>query len=345
MKIKDIYESTTSGSVASVAMPLGKTHKRGGNLLTGKKTNKKYANSASVYEGKMKQVAADLDTMQDGNFKQKYKKSKEQMRFALGDKKMSNTVHEGSFPFPYKKGDEIRVRYNRMWQEGQVEHVSSNMIHIYLPLMRKTIKVSKENLLNLVEAKLEEEDKIIAPGKGNQRKTGLYKPGEEAKLAHFKAPFKSSGIHVSDSRGNKICECENEDLAKEVAKAINCYMRTDEGVIAGGGVGEATDPIANRITIKKWGGNDENSWAVLVDGKPAVTGLSKRETSHYKNLVIKRLREKPSLTGSQLEEENKGLWANIQAKRERIKHGSKERMRKPGSKGAPTAQAFKDAAK
>ena len=41
-------------------------------------------------------------------------------------------------------------------------------------------------------------------------------------------------------------------------------------------------------------------------------------------------------------EEKKGLWANIHAKRERIKRGSKERMRKPGSEGAPTDQAFKD---
>jgi hypothetical protein len=31
-----------------------------------------------------------------------------------------------------------------------------------------------------------------------------------------------------------------------------------------------------------------------------------------------------------------GLWANIHAKQERIKHGSGERMRKPGSKGAPS---------
>jgi hypothetical protein len=42
--------------------------------------------------------------------------------------------------------------------------------------------------------------------------------------------------------------------------------------------------------------------------------------------------------------EKRGLWDNIHAKRERIKHGSGEKMRKPGSKGAPTAQAFKDAA-
>ena len=41
----------------------------------------------------------------------------------------------------------------------------------------------------------------------------------------------------------------------------------------------------------------------------------------------------------------KGLYANIHAKRKRIKAGSKERMRKAGSKGAPTTKAFKQAAK
>lgn len=40
-----------------------------------------------------------------------------------------------------------------------------------------------------------------------------------------------------------------------------------------------------------------------------------------------------------------GLYANIAAKRKRIKAGSDETMRKPGSKGAPSAQDFKDAAK
>lgn len=46
---------------------------------------------------------------------------------------------------------------------------------------------------------------------------------------------------------------------------------------------------------------------------------------------------------SSVKEEKRGLWANIHAKRARIKAGSGERMRKPGSKGAPTAQNFKDA--
>lgn len=39
------------------------------------------------------------------------------------------------------------------------------------------------------------------------------------------------------------------------------------------------------------------------------------------------------------------LYENIHKKRKRIKAGSGEKMRKPGSKGAPTAKAFKKAAK
>ena len=57
MKITDIFETTTSGSVATVAKPMGKAQSRtgvgkgiypgvkGGNLLTGKPSNKKFANS------------------------------------------------------------------------------------------------------------------------------------------------------------------------------------------------------------------------------------------------------------------------------------------------------------
>jgi hypothetical protein len=40
-----------------------------------------------------------------------------------------------------------------------------------------------------------------------------------------------------------------------------------------------------------------------------------------------------------------GLYANIHAKRERIAEGSGEKMRRVGSKGAPTADAFKQSAK
>lgn len=42
-------------------------------------------------------------------------------------------------------------------------------------------------------------------------------------------------------------------------------------------------------------------------------------------------------------EEKRGLWDNIHAKRARIKNGSGERMRKPGSKGAPSEADLKAA--
>jgi hypothetical protein len=41
----------------------------------------------------------------------------------------------------------------------------------------------------------------------------------------------------------------------------------------------------------------------------------------------------------------RGLYANINAKRKRIAAGSGEKMRTPGSKGAPTDKAFKESAK
>lgn len=40
-----------------------------------------------------------------------------------------------------------------------------------------------------------------------------------------------------------------------------------------------------------------------------------------------------------------GLYANINAKKDRIAAGSGEKMRKPGMAGAPTAKAFKESAK
>ena len=46
-----------------------------------------------------------------------------------------------------------------------------------------------------------------------------------------------------------------------------------------------------------------------------------------------------------MRKKNNGLWANIHAKRKRIAAGSDEKMRKPGSKGAPTAKALKDSAR
>ena len=61
-------------------------------------------------------------------------------------------------------------------------------------------------------------------------------------------------------------------------------------------------------------------------------------------MALKNFKQVREETQSVTEGDRPGLWDNIHAKRKRIKAGSGERMRKPGSKGAPTAQDFKDAA-
>jgi hypothetical protein len=71
---------------------------------------------------------------------------------------------------------------------------------------------------------------------------------------------------------------------------------------------------------------------IAVDGVPQAGGMIKKP-----DIDINEMFE-------QVEEGKKpGLWDNIHKKRARIKSGSGEKMRKPGSKGAPTAQDFKDA--
>jgi hypothetical protein len=59
--------------------------------------------------------------------------------------------------------------------------------------------------------------------------------------------------------------------------------------------------------------------------------------------VVKKRRDNTDFT-EYAEGGEVGLYANINAKRKRIAAGSGEKMRKPGSPGAPTAKAFKRSA-
>jgi hypothetical protein len=92
MKISQIVESsagaTASGSVASVAMPIGKMEARTQKPPKAPKVikGKKYANTIS--EGAIKSIATDMDQLSDAAFKKKYGKSKEEMRKALKEEKI-----------------------------------------------------------------------------------------------------------------------------------------------------------------------------------------------------------------------------------------------------------------
>ena len=96
-----------------------------------------------------------------------------------------------------------------------------------------------------------------------------------------------------------------------------------------------------------------------ADPAAAAAEKAAKETAKAQ-LAIKQAKEKETFSAKQSDErtslsdklkneeadsvEEGGLWDNIHAKRKRIKAGSDERMRTPGSKGAPTAAALKQAA-
>ena len=89
-------------------------------------------------------------------------------------------------------------------------------------------------------------------------------------------------------------------------------------------------------------GNWENSALVTSNNtKKKRSGVKSEKGSVYTHKLDRNVKEDKK---EPVAESKPGLWANIHAKQERIKGGSGEKMRKPGSKGAPTAKNFRDAA-
>jgi hypothetical protein len=94
--------------------------------------------------------------------------------------------------------------------------------------------------------------------------------------------------------------------------------------------------LAGRLTAEKQLGSNTSLQAYL-DAKmdkrgPGVQGGGVKLTHRFAE-------------GGTVKAAGGGLYANINAKRQRIAAGSKEKMRKPGSKGAPSAQDFIQSAK
>lgn len=98
--------------------------------------------------------------------------------------------------------------------------------------------------------------------------------------------------------------------------------------------------------------NERNEMEEAKEGYiPTQRNLTARDNETIGKLAAlmkkeREAKEKKEPNGVKTEEveeldEKRGLWDNIHAKRERIKRGSGERMRKPGSEGAPTAADFK----
>jgi len=56
-----------------------------------------------------------------------------------------------------------------------------------------------------------------------------------------------------------------------------------------GKIDDRMESAEKRVTAKKYGGDDQYSWAVFIDGKPWVTGLSQSEVPYYKKKALAKL--------------------------------------------------------
>ena len=92
------------------------------------------------------------------------------------------------------------------------------------------------------------------------------------------------------------------------------------------------------------GGARKRSFCARMSG---VKGPIKKPNGKptRKALALRKWKCQWSRTIIERDMAKRGLYANIHAKRKRIKAGSGETMRKVGSKGSPTAAAFKKSAK
>jgi len=77
----------------------------------------------------------------------------------------------------------------------------------------------------------------------------------------------------------------------------------------------------------------------------ASRGMGAMNPSKMPGKKVIHRKDKPQDVDMYAEGGLPGLYANINAKKKRIAAGSGEKMRKPGSKGAPTADAFKQSLK
>jgi hypothetical protein len=236
MKINDIYESTTSGSIATVAAPMS-TQKRSsvgkgvygnenaGNLLTGKKTNKKYANS--VNESKMKELAMDMRNMDNGNFQKKYKRSKEQLKYVLGDPDAKKTVQEAHL----EEDDVIIVPgQGRSRKTGLIKHGESRLDH---------------------EVEMARSDLFSAAKNAKQVYEMIADLSEEEGLEGW---VQEKIIKANDYLNTIREYLEGKQLQNEMTG----------GVIAGGGVGESADqPGSKKLEVY---GNRHGFYIFLPNG-------------------------------------------------------------------------------
>lgn len=183
---------------------------------------------------------------------------------------------------------------------------------------------------------------------GVKKHNGTF-DGHSDKGAYFK--FKSSSDASSfkkhvDSCPNRSCSADlHESVELDEAHGNAAMTKEDARLLqlARLGLLEKSDVTLFRVAMQTLKVDKQLSIKqrnLLLSVYESLVNLITGDDALFNRTKIDVQREQ-----TELDEGKRGLWDNIHAKQKRIANGSGEKMRKPGSKGAPTSQDFKDAAK
>lgn len=188
-------------------------------------------------------------------------------------------------------------------------------------------------------------------GKPEGHHTEKASPGsavnEELNLLFAEAFNNEQDVDQTNDANDVQMKKKKDDSAKGKSKSasIKMYNKFGEAIVVSKSVFEGLTKKSERSGV-----DIETLAEVYSRGRDAWVDNEKISQEQYAFARVNSYINEGSayyeldadLHGEELSEK-RGLWDNIHAKRKRIKAGSGERMRKPGSKGAPTAQDFRDA--
>lgn len=192
-----------------------------------------------------------------------------------------------------------------------------------------------------------DKQKGVAEGAKVDRMVKHVKSSEK-KLGHSDKEAENIAWATANKRGmldNKNKKVEEQGMAEG-------EMYGDEEVSWEKGgrrapTGAFRNPAVKKVVFSGTG-DDGGKYEVIQSGPDDyMIHANGKHIDTYSSLqrAMSVLKNEVSGLKKSVDEESKGLWANIHAKRERIKQGSGEKMRTPGSKGAPTADALRKSAK
>jgi len=169
-------------------------------------------------------------------------------------------------------------------------------------------------------------------GIGHKIKTGIPRSLDWASTALGGGLGAAAVKGALKSGVGKTIKTGVKHLAKNIGKKL--FTKKTREVSSSTPLNNYQSPSGNQYFS-----NREDFQRLQNDITGAIQNVADQRTGKHLDELLKKRENANKSDGVS---RKKGLWDNIHAKRKRIKAGSGEKMRKPGSKGAPSAKDLKD---